>query len=90
MLGVFQYCSAGTHVEGVAVSITDRTCLTETGLTPRAWRRALDELRVPHAKVGRRTVCTARAWTDAIERASGVELAPVVLSDDEFLARALA
>jgi hypothetical protein len=58
------------------VSISDRNCLEATGLAPRAWRRALVELNIPHARVGRRTVCTVGAWLAAIERASGAASRP--------------
>jgi hypothetical protein len=59
-----------------AVTITDRTCELATGLSPRPWRRALEELGVPHTRVGRRTVCTVAAWVLAIERASGAVSRP--------------
>jgi hypothetical protein len=58
------------------VTISDRSSRELTGLEPRAWRRALVDLAVPHVRIGRRTICTATAWTAAIDRASGATAAP--------------
>lgn len=54
-----------------AITISDLTCLAACGYEPRAWRAVLVELRVPHAKIGRRTVCRASDWLDAVDRVSG-------------------
>lgn len=67
------------RVEGAwPVTISDRSCAALTGLSARAWRTALRTLAVPHAKIGRRLVCTAASWRAAVDRRAGVsgELEP--------------
>lgn len=81
--------TAPAKLPAAPVSISDATALATTGLTPRQWRAALRTLGVPHAKVGRRTVCSAAAWVEAIARASGVatDSAPAPWDEDEAVRR---
>jgi hypothetical protein len=51
-------------------SMCDANCEALTGLSPRAWRKALDELRVSTTRMGRRRHCTVAAWIAALEAAS--------------------
>jgi hypothetical protein len=51
-------------------SICDANCEALTGLSPRAWRKALDELMVSTTRMGRRRHCTVAAWIAALEAAS--------------------
>lgn len=53
------------------VTISDDQALATTGLTPRQFRAALRELGVPHAKIGRRTVCRVDAWLAAVDKLAG-------------------
>ena len=53
------------------LSITDRNCDALTGLAPRAWRKALVSMQVPHTKAGRRTICRADDWLAAISLRAG-------------------
>ncbi len=57
----------------LTVADTTESCEALTGLPPHLWRRALVELSVPHARVGRRTLCLAADWLAAVQRRSGVE-----------------
>jgi hypothetical protein len=54
-----------------ALTITSDNCKPLTGFDRRPWLRALVQLRVPHCRIGRRTVCTASDWLAAIDRATG-------------------
>ena len=58
-------------VPAASVTISDATALPTTGLTPRQFRAALRRLGVPHVRLGRRTLCRADAWSEAIDRAAG-------------------
>ena len=51
------------------VSICDNKCEALTGLSPRAWREALDKMKVPTTRIGRRRHCTVAAWVAALEGA---------------------
>jgi hypothetical protein len=53
------------------LSITDRNCDALTGFAPRAWRKALVSMQVPHTKVGRKTICRADDWLAAISHRAG-------------------
>jgi hypothetical protein len=66
------------------LTITDRTCDTETGFERRSWKRALVELGVPHAKVGRHIVCRADDWLAALDRRTGAAHPPA-LTDTEVI-----
>jgi hypothetical protein len=75
---------------GVAlpVTISDQTCKAAAGLEPKTWKRRLVEWRVPHGRVGRRTVCLAEDWTAAVARAIGRETpAPGVAVETRDAAR---
>jgi hypothetical protein len=72
----------------MAITITDQTCHAQCGLARRSWLRALVKLGVPHAHVGRRTVCLASDWVAAIGRQTGSTLKHEALTDAEVIARA--
>jgi len=59
-----------------AATISDRTCLEVCGIEPKPWRAMLDELRIPHVRLHRRTICRTDDWTAAIDRLTG-RTAPV-------------
>ena len=67
------------------LSITDRNCDALTGLAPRAWRKALVSMQVPHTKAGRRTICRADDWLAAISRQAGA--GPLVAPEPNLTAR---
>ena len=72
----------------VPVTISDRSCLAATGLAPRPWVRALVTLQVPHARVGRRVLCSAIAWAAAVDRAAGIDDEnQIALDENELVAR---
>jgi hypothetical protein len=74
----------------VALTITDRTCKALTGFDARPWKVALVALKVPHFKVGHRTVCRADDWLAAVSRATGADAATPrpAPSADDFVERA--
>ena len=68
-----------------ALSITERNCDALTGLSPSAWRKALVAMQVPHAKVGRKTICRSDDWLSAISLRA--EAGPLVAAAANVAAR---
>ena len=65
------------------VVVSDATSLAVVGLTPRQFRAFVREHRIPHAKIGRRTLVRIDRLLETIDRLSGAEPRETAVTWDE-------